>query len=629
MYVVEVIPFRRGVHRRAFSYFSKEPVVRGTVVTIPVRSATLQGVVTECTEVSATKAALRGAAFSLRRLPQQDDIARLPQHLLQTADALSEHYAAQPGAVLFALLPKEVRDGRISCNTPDKAHAAVAHSHEDAYEVLQAPAESRMHSYQSIIRESFARKRSVVMSVPTIEEASTLHAKLSSGIAEYVVVLHGGLGIRALRSAYQRIREEAHALLIIATPHYALYTRHDVGTIIIERSRATSYRLHTRPYLDFRHALATHARITGSRCISADTLPRSEDEYLVRMQQALPHEEHPKRIALPGTLKTIRMPTRAESDAPFTLFSDLTLSAIERTRAAGGRTFLFSARRGLAPVVACADCGTLIRCPRSGSPLSLHRTVRDGIEERWLISSVSGFRRRADDTCAVCGSWRLREHGIGIQHVYDELASHVPHTDIILLDRQSASTHRKAQTLRDAFYARRSAILLGTALALPYLNQEVDLSVVVSMESLRALPSWRGHEEALSTLLTLREKTLGYVFAQTRADDDELITHAQKGTTAAFYTEELTARERYGYPPYRVFIHLAWRPSGRDQLDELIAEQFAPYEVAIYAAPDAEDALHYALVRIPAHAWPDDTLIDIVRSLPPSVRVMIDPDRIL
>lgn len=625
MYVVEVIPMRRGIHRRAFSYFSKEAIQRGAIVSIPVRSKTIQGVVTSCREVSATKAALRSATFSLRRLPPQPEAVTLPPHLFDTIDALSEYYAAQPGALLFALLPNELRDGRI----PLTAAHTTAPMQQYAYEVLQAPRESRVLAYQSIIRESFAQHKSVVLVVPTIEDASALRAQLERGIAEHVVMLHSGVGIRSLKAAYQRMHEREHAMLCITTPQYAFYTRGDVGTILVERSRASSYRSSARPYLDFRYALARYARIMGRRFITADTLPRSEDEHLLRTQDAIPHEEHPKRITLPGTLKTIRMHTRAESDAPFTLFSDLTLSAIERTRRAGGRTFLFSARRGLAPVVACADCATIVRCPRSGSPLALHRIMRGGVEERWLISSVSGFRRRADDTCAVCGSWRLREHGVGIQHAYDELVTYIPADDVILLDRQSASTHAKAQALRDAFYARRGTLLLGTALALPYLSREVDLSVVTSMESLRAIPSWRGHEEAFGILLALREKTLGYVFAQTRVDDDDLIVHAQRGTTAAFYTEELAAREQYGYPPYRVFIHLAWRPGGSGHIDELVAERFAPYDVSIYPAPGAEDTLHYALMRVPTAAWPDDTLVDLLRELPPSIRVMINPDRIL
>ncbi len=626
MYVIEVIPMRRGQHRAALSYFSKVPYQRGAVVRVPVRAQEAQGVVLSCTAVSATKAALRSATFSLRKLPVQKVPLALPAPLLATADTLAEYYAAQPGAVLFALLPNEIRNGNVPLTPlPSFERSESAWMHE----VLQAPREARIPTYQSIVRESFARNESVVLVVPTVEEGRFFKRELEGGIADHVHVLHSGRGVRALRSAYATFASSSHAVLIIATPSYAFLNRHDVGTIIVERSRAFSYRGHSRPYLDFRHALAAYARQTKRRFMSADTFLRSEDELLLREDRAETYEERPKRIALPGTLKVIELRKSADGTIPFVLFSDILLDAIGAARRAKGHTFLFCARRGLAPIVACADCGFILRCPESGSPLSLHRVSKADREERWLYSSVSGYRVRAFDLCPSCGSWRLRERGIGIQQVYDELAPHFPSGELFLFDHQSASTHKKATALRDSFYSTKSAVLLGTALALPYLHQAVELSAVVSMEALRAIPSWRQHEESLGTLLTLREKTSGFVFVQTRTEDDGLIRHAQTGTTAQFYSDELAARQQFQYPPYSVFIHLTWKRDVQGVLDTTIAQLLAPYDATFYSAPTAASSIAYALVRVPQATWPNDTLVDALRSLPPSVRVIVNPDRIV
>lgn len=617
---------RRGMTRATLSYFSKEPYARGTIVQIPIRKTDTQGVVARCEAVSATKAALRSATFSLRKLPTQTEPPTLPDAFLHTVDILSEYYAAQPGAVLFSLLPTEVRDGTIPFAPALAARTAGA---EHRCEVLQAPYDARIHTYQSIIRESFAAAHSVVLVAPTIIECETLFNTLRSGIEAHTVLLHGGLGVRALRRAHAQCATHDHALLIVATPQQAVLHRADVGTVILERSRAQAYRNHTRPHLDFRHVFSVYARVQGERLVTADTLVRAEEVQFVEEDRAVPAEDLPKRLALPGTLKCIPMRDTPDGTTPFTLFSPTLLETIEKTRRARGHTFLFSARRGLAPVVACVDCGAILRCPESGSPLALHRTIRNGTEERWLISSVSGFKRRADDLCAHCGSWRLRERGIGIQQVYDELITHVPAEEVFLFDHQSAATHKKGLAIRDQFYATKRGVMLGTALALPYLTDPVELSAVVNMDALRAIPSWRQQEESLGILLALREHTLGYVLVQTRAEDDGLIAHAQKGTVGAFYAEELIARRDFKYPPFYTFVHLTWKKDASDTLGTLIAERLAPYHITCYAAPGAEEQMGYGLIRLPTQEWPDTTLVEILRALPPAVRIVINPDRIV
>lgn len=624
MYVVEVAPLRRGSALGTLSYFSSTRYERGSIVSIPLRSQETRGIVLAVSEVSATKAALRRATFSLRRLPEQEAPGALPEAFLGTVAELAEYYAAQPGAVLFSLLPAECKNGSIPLPVQsDTDTSGFEHL------VFSARREERLSSYKRIVRESFARGLSVVLVTPTLEEGHELHGELARGIEDRAILLAGGVGLRALRSRYALLSRSTEPLLIVATPNHAfLHPR--VGTFIVERSRARSYRAQQRPYLDLRRALLTYARRAGCRYISADTLVRAEDEYLLREGLAQPYEEHPVRIPLPGTLKVITMKEKPDGTVPFHLFSPQLLTALEKHHTK--HSFLLATRRGLAPVVACLDCGNILRCPQSGSPLALHRKIEDGVETRWLVSSVSGFSRRADDLCDACGSWRLRERGIGIQHIYNELLEHVPRERLFLLDHETAPTHKKAAAVRDAFYATRGGILLGTALALPYLHQPVALSAVVSLEGLRAIPSWRQEEEALGTLLALREQTDGPVLIQTRGKDDELLAHAKRGTVGTFLDEELAVRREFAYPPYRTFVHLAWRKGAGDAGDTIgnaVTDALTPFDPTLYDAPDAEALVGYALLRLTPEQWPDDAIVDALRSLPPTVRIAIDPDRVV
>jgi hypothetical protein len=61
--------------------------------------------------VSTAKAALRAATFSLKKLPLQTETNRVPDSVIRTASELATVYPARAGAILFALLPPDVRTG--------------------------------------------------------------------------------------------------------------------------------------------------------------------------------------------------------------------------------------------------------------------------------------------------------------------------------------------------------------------------------------------------------------------------------------------------------------------------------------------------------------------------------------
>lgn len=629
MYVIEVIPLKRGVHVESLSYYSSVSYDAGTILDIPVRNQQIRGVVVSSAPVSGAKTALRAATFSLRKLPTQTHVHTLSAAYIETARKLADYYACQQGAVIYELLPPEIRDGTIPL--PHTHH--VTHTDAPAPEVLSGTTKERYLAYRALVRETFAHAGSVLIVVPSSSEAAYARAHLESGIEDRVIVLSSTMTAKAGRDAYKALEDFSKQKLIIATPAHALLERHDITTVVIESSRSGNYRERTRPYLDTRTVLKFHARASGRRLIFGDLLPRTEEEVFRRDDIYNTFGESPKRINLDAKLSVITMENKPDGNTPFVLFSKKVLGAIEKTNAEKGKVFIFAARRGLSPLVACIDCGHIFRCPESGAPYSLVRLTHNGEEKRFFVCGVSGKRERAADTCPECGSWRLRERGIGIQQVYDELTKTFPGHPIILFDHTTANTPKKATFLRDKFYSTKGAIMIGTHMALPYLTAPITTSVVVSMDALRATPTWRGQEDSLATLLALREATSDTLFVQTRTEPDDLLEYARTGSIEKFYNEEIALREQLQYPPYAHFIHLTWQghDGAVEKLERDLTPLLAPYKPMFYSAPPSPKgpSIRYALIRVPKDKWPDPTLGNILRNLPPSIRIIINPDRIV
>lgn len=630
MYVIEVIPLARGTHSGTLTYYSSVDYPIGSLLSIPVRQKEIRALVTKVEPLSAAKTAVRAATFTLRRLPEQSNIGTVPSTLVKTALALSQELPATLGSILYALLPVEIRENRATFDTVENSSTA---SEIPEITVLTSPLEDRLDTYRRRIREAFAHRGSVLVVVPTSAYLERLSDSLSYGISERVVVFSPTFSVKKIARAYQELGDLSTSKLIITTPAHAFVDRHDIIEIIIDRSRSPHYKTRIRPYIDIREALKKLAAQTGRRVLLGDILPAPEDEWKRRNEIYETEGETPRRLNFDSRFKVVKQKDKPTGDSPFRLFSPESENAIEKTIADKGRVFLYSARRGLAPVVVCADCGYIFRCPDSGTPYSLFRTTDNNEEKRWFLSSTSGRRIKAAETCPMCSSWRLRERGIGIQQIYDELLQRFDADRIVLFDHTTAKTPRKAAELVYDFYDKKGGILLGTAMALSFLEEPVDLSVIVSADAARAVPTWRADEEFFALLLALREITTDTVMVQTRTEADDILEYAKTGQLEHFFNDELELRKALNYPPFSNFVHLTisgptetLRPQ-EAELTTLLQD----WSIVFYSAPESErsQTVRYGLIKIPASSWPDQRLMGVLRTLPPNVRIEINPAKIV
>jgi primosomal protein N' len=631
MHVVEVIPLVRGTHVETLSYYSSYPYAPGSIITIPVRNQEKRAIVLSAQPVSTAKTALRAATFSLKKLPPQENVKSIPPLLIATAQQLSGSVPASVGAILHSLLPKEVLTGAVELEYTIAPERTAIKSTEVS--ILQGTHEDRFRTYRSRIRETFAHRGSVLFVVPTSADLARTKAFLEGGIESRIVTFSASFTARALKDSYHALHDLSHAKLIITTPSHAFLDRHDITDIIIDQSRSRAYKSRFRPYLDIRDCLKVMAGIDSRRLLLGDLVPRTEDEYLRREDIYGTEDEEPKRISFLSDFSVIEHKPERTASVKFELFAPAVNELIKETFTEKKHLFIYAARRGIAPVVTCMDCGHIFRCPDSGAPYSLFKTVKNGEEQRWFLASASGKRIRAADTCEVCGSWRLRERGIGIQHIHEELRSTFPHIPVTLFDHTTATSARRATQLVGDFYEKRGAILLGTAMALPYLTEPVSYTLVSSLDAARAVPTWRADEELFALLMTLREKATEQCIVQTRTAPDEVLSLAKSGNIEQFYHEELALRAQLSYPPYCTFVHLTLQGTAPAvaTLEAQVSERLLSFSPRFYHAPTTTSAkaIRYGLIRVPRGSWPDRNLIDTLRSLPPSVRIEINPDRLV
>lgn len=629
--MIHVTPLIRGTVLESLSYFSSVDYEIGSFISVPVRGKQQSAIVTNSKPVSTTKTALKAATFSLRKLPVQENPTILPQTVRDTAAALAEQYLTSVGATLFALLPPDIRKGV----RPYPAVNITPSDEDPTPQILTARLDERLIHYKSYIRSVFAHRGSVLLIVPTTTDIKYMYDELRQGIEDRVIRISSADTKKRREDAFTKLEDTSIARLIITTPAYAYLERVDLMSIIVDQSANQHYRIRQRPYLDHRDALRMYAKASGRSIIFGDTVPLTDDEVRRRDERYLTFGEEVKRIAFPAPLTVVKQNDTPTPEQPFELFSPELLRGIERTLASKGKVFLYAARRGLAPVVACIDCGYIFRCPDSNTPYSLVRTTsKTGEEQRWFMSGTSGQKIKAADVCPKCGSWRLRERGIGIQQVYDELTALLPKETITIMDSQTAPSQKKSQMIANRFFAEKSGVLIGTQIALPYLSRGVDFSAIVSLDAARTIPTWRADESLFRLLLKLRESTEKEVLIQTRTETDPLITYAARGALERFYDDEIDLRKMLAYPPFATFILLTWTGTSatakeqQKQLQTTLGDEQVQYYFNPNSTPQKTHG--HALIRFSTREDKQTKkILEIVRSLPPFIKVEINPDRIV
>ena len=189
-------------------------------------------------------------------------------------------------------------------------------------------------------------------------------------------------------------------------------------------------------------------------------------------------------------------------------------------------------------------------------------------------------------------------------------------------------------TLTTEFEKQKGAIILATQMVMPYFPINISLSAIVSLDAVRAVPSWRADETVFRLILELREKTSREVIIQTRSETDDILTYAGMGAVDRFHDDEIALRKMLTYPPFSTFIFLAWQGTQIvvAETEALIKRLLTPLHVTgqYYTNPNSthDKPLRHCLIRLTTQSDITNT-IDHLRHLPPYISITINPDRIV
>lgn len=645
MYVAEVIPLSSTMGKETLSYFTGQQFVAGSLVTVPLRKRMVPGIVVRCRPASELKSDIKSAPFELKKLADVSTKPFFMPQFIAAAQETARYFASATGSVLDCVVPQAlftdgVREPMIAAaergitsqaaRTKSAGTATNEARNPERY-IIQADSEERFAHYKSIIREQFARKSSLFFCLPTIQDIEAAARLLEKGIEQYTVILHSGLSAKKAAERITQALTESHPILIIATGGYLALPRHDIGAIIVESEHSKAYKVQSRPFVDMRYLAERYARTSGARLYVGDLLIRTETMF--RFHEGEFVEAYPPkfRSLSPADCQLIDMRGyKGEIEREFKVLSEQLEQLIMTNKEQNQRLFIFAGRKGLSPTTVCGHCGTIVLCRTCGANTVLHASPRGN----FFLCHSCGERRDAMERCAACDSWKLIPLGIGLERVAEEVQLIAPHTHIFILDKDTAKTHKMASETAASFYASPGSIMIGTEMALPYLEQPIENTAIASLDSFFSVPDFRIHERIADIVLTIRWLTENQLIVQTRRPDEAVFTHMLRGNMLDFYRQDIKERERFHYPPYSVIIKISLEGK-RDAIAEemsRIQELVRPMSLDVFPSfvrGNRGASVLHGIMKVARAEWPDDALLQKLRSLNPGVTVKVDPETLL
>lgn len=645
MWIVEVVPIKRGLPKETLTYFSAEPVTDGTVVSIPIRGKAYDAIAVNCKDVKDEKAAIKSGSFSLKKIIKIKEGSPVPSYIFETAKLAAQYYRALRGTILDLLIPDYSFYGLFSHESalPKKGSGDV----QPERLLFQAPLEDRLAFYRTYIRESFAKKESITFVAPTIADCELFAESLSKGVADFVVVINSEVTKKKLVATLKKIATDPHAFVIITTPSFASLMRPDTGTVIVEHESSSAYNTPSNPSFDFRVLMEILARTAGKKLIlgnsllRVETLGRHESKELGTVTPITFRALAPIEITVVPHGVPEQLPLRARSDQ-VPAFSEAMRGLIGGAVEKKSHIFAFALRTGLATITRCRDCGTVLLCEHCDAPLVLYAA---GEGMRVFICNKCKRHKPSEQKCTKCESWNLGAIGTGTAFVEEEVRRLYPDLPVFRIDREATPTRAEARKVAAAFAAATAGVLVGTEMALFYLSDAVSDSIVVSFDTLFNIPSYRASERIIELFLAIAERTRGKLYVQTKHPDEPVIELIQSNNYAAWYRKELVERLEYNYPPASTILKITWRgkDAERDAAKDYLQELLAPYapdifesvivvrgkkETAVNAVirPRREDWSLYALLEGKGLS---EILREILAKLPDGAILNVNPDNLL
>lgn len=540
MHIATIIPIQRGIPLDTLSYYSSEELSCGMIVEVPMGRQSIYGLVLESIPLVQAKMSVKHATFTLKRVKKIIGVSNFTEAVTRGLIEVKKKTLAPIGALAATALNELYFDLIQNITTIE---SSVVHESQIFPKVIYGNNTDRIDQYKRVIRSAFADKKSIVFVTPSIRSLNSWYEHLKKGIGDHVVILHSKRTKRDQKSALSLIKQSERPLLICATPYFANIPGQNIGITILEEESSNLYKTNDRYEIDTRILISEISRARGVHMIYGDVFPRFET--LVENQNTVLARSYiPEKVVI------------APTESYRSILPIETIELIRYCQKNKKSLFIYTNRKGIAPLSRCSDCGTIVECPTCTLPITLRYRITPDEKIRIFMCTHCGDTLSPNHICTHCASWNITPVSIGTESLREAVASIVPEENIIMIDDDITPDSSVIEKILDEIQKKKWYILIGTQKIISYIK-DIDYSAIPFFDRILSVPSPYTVEETLRLIMECNSRTKENLVICTRHPDFPITKQIATRKIQEIIDEDIKNRKTFGYPPFGVLLKLS------------------------------------------------------------------------
>ena len=424
--------------------------------------------------------------------------------------------------------------------------------------------------YMHLIRRELDAGRQVLYLLPEIALTTQVTERLRSVFGSQMGVYHSRFpDAERVEMWYKQLSDNPYGLVLGARSALFLPFRR-LGLIIVDEEHEASYKQQDpAPRYHARDAAIVLAARCGARTLLGTATPSLESytnaqngkyglaTLLTRYGNVCLPEVHVENVAELRRKKIMKSP-----------FSPRLIDAVNQALAQKEQVILFQNRRGYAPFLECRTCGWVPRCKHCDVSLVYHHAARR------LVCHYCGTQYPVPAQCPNCGGTDLRDKGYGTEKIEDAVRTCFPAARTARMDMDTTQSRLAYERILADFQQGQTDILIGTQMVSKGLDfDRVRVVGILDADTSLNIPDFRSHERAFQLMDQVagragRRSRQGVVILQTRQPDLPIISQVVTHDYQSFYSEQMSERKLFGYPPFCRIIYIYLKHRDQETVDE-------------------------------------------------------------
>jgi primosomal protein N' (replication factor Y) (superfamily II helicase) len=556
------------------TYSSEEPLVKGTVVRIPMQNDIVTGVV----ERKVTK-----PAFKTKGVVSVFHDKPIPLELLELFHWLRAYYPAPAGLILSLFLPgamvkkpaefpmftglSEDHEQKLPPLTQEQTNAlSIIESAFKPTALLHGDTGTgKTRVYVELVRKALEKNTSAIILTPEIGLTPQLIGTLEATFPGKVLTTHSHLTPSERRKIWLKVHASKEPLIVIG-PRSALFAPlKKIGIIIIDEFHDQAYKQEQAPYYQTSRVAAKLATLHNAKLILGSATPPIADYWTLKSKQLPIIRMTELAVNAPSRASTKVVIIDANQQHNFSRspwLSDNLLANISKTLTDKQQVLIFLNRRGSARLVLCKECGWQATCDRCDLPLTYH-----GDSHR-LTCHTCGFSSATPSSCPECKAADIIFRSPGTKTLVSEIEKIFPKARIMRFDSDSLKPDRLEQHY-EAIKRGDIDILVGTQMLAKGLDlPKLSLVGIAAADTSLYFPDFTAEERTFQLMSQVmgrvgRGHTEGKIVVQTYQPESPAIINAVEKQYEQFYEYQIRQREQFSLPPFTYILKLTCSRASR------------------------------------------------------------------